>query len=375
MNEDFTLQQKSGAWYAVVSYKEDGHRKQKWIKTGVKAGSGTKRDAKTAARAAVSEWRAAVVRTAAEKTELSHVLASYIESRRGKIQGSTLAGYAHELERVFRLLPEGIHIQDVTTELIQGSLDIIRARGASENTIRHHVISLRGCFNFAMANNIIAVDPMKDITTPVPERFRGVGFYSPEEARQLLDAVKGTISEIPVTLALFLGLRRSEIAGLQWNDVDLDGNKVTIRQKKVQYTDAKGAFIIDSSSKMKTEASLRILPIPTQLRSVLESVEDRAGAVCKGHNGQPMTPTSISQGFQHAIKKAGLRRIRFHDLRHTCASLLLSAGASMKEVQVILGHSNFSTTADIYSHIDLRGKEAALSKLNDLIKEEEGSNF
>ena len=316
MNDEYTLHEKRGKWYAVVSYREDGRRKQKWLKTGIDTGPGTKRQAKAAAGHVVQEWRQALVHTAAKAAKLSNVLASYIEFRRGRIQGSTLAGYAHELERVFRLLPEDIHIQDVTTRMFQVALDKIRARGASENSIRHYVISLRGFFSFAMTNRIIAVNPMKDIVTPVPKKFRSAGFYTPDEARQLLAAVKGTISELPVTLALFLGLRRSEISGLQWCDIDLEGNKITIRQKTVQYADDKGVFIIDSSNKMKTEASLRILPIPAQLRSVLEAVEDRAGSVCKGRFGQPMTPASISQSFQHIIKQAGLRHVRFHDLRY-----------------------------------------------------------
>ncbi|MBQ6344251.1 MAG: hypothetical protein IJI41_14100, partial [Anaerolineaceae bacterium] len=121
-DESYTLHEKRGKWYAVVSYYEDGRRKQKWLSTGVTAGPGTKREAKAAARAAVSEWRQALVHTAAKAAKLSNVLASYIEFRRGRIQGSTLAGYAHELERVFRLLPEDIHIQDVTTRMFQVAL-------------------------------------------------------------------------------------------------------------------------------------------------------------------------------------------------------------------------------------------------------------
>ena len=85
-DESYTLHEKRGKWYAVVSYYEDGRRKQKWLSTGVTAGPGTKREAKAAARAAVSEWRTALVRTAAEATELTNMLAAYIQSRRGKIQ-------------------------------------------------------------------------------------------------------------------------------------------------------------------------------------------------------------------------------------------------------------------------------------------------
>lgn len=182
-----------------------------------------------------------------------------------------------------------------------------------------------------------------------------------------MDAARGTVAETPVYLALFLGLRRSEIAGLRWEDVDLEGGKVTIRHKTVQYMD-KGSLVTASSDKLKTDSSNRVLPIPDGLKEVLSSMEDKQGPVCKGYHRQAMTPDLISRAFHRAQEQAGLRHIRFHDLRHTCASLLLSAGASMKQVQVILGHSHYSTTADIYSHIDLKGKEAALDRLDNLIR-------
>lgn len=152
MNEEYgyTLHEKGGKWYAVVSYHEAGRRKQKWLKTSVTAGPGTKKTARTAARAAVSEWRAAVVRTAQERNELQVVLETFIQSlREQRLQGSTVAEYANELRRFSELLPHGIHIQDITTDMLQAGLDKIRARGVTENTVRHYVISLKRLFNFA----------------------------------------------------------------------------------------------------------------------------------------------------------------------------------------------------------------------------------
>ena len=80
-----------------------------------------------------------------------------------------------------------------------------------------------------------------------------------------------------------------------------------------------------------------------------------------------MAPQYVSNAFSALLKIAGLRKIRFHDLRHTCASLLLSSGAGMKEVQVILGHGSYMTTADIYSHIDITGKTRAIDSLSRMI--------
>ena len=119
---------------------------------------------------------------------------------------------------------------------------------------------------------------------------------------------------------------------------------------------------------MKTVYSDRTLPIPDGLYNVLLEVVNKTGPVCKHEDGRPMTPQYISSAFTKLLKKAGLRKIRFHDLRHTCASMLLSSGAGMKEVQVILGHGSYATTADIYSHIDLTGKTRAIAGLNRIIE-------
>ncbi|MBQ6344116.1 MAG: site-specific integrase [Anaerolineaceae bacterium] len=318
MNEgsEYTLHEKGGRWYAVVSYKEGERRKQKWLKTGGDAGPGTKKTARTAARAAVSEWRAAVVRTAEAKTELSAVLETFIQSlRKQRLQGSTIAGYANELRRFSELLPAGIHIQDITTEMLQQGLETIRARGVTENTIRHYTISLKRLFAFAMTKSLISFDPSQALETPTAGKYTGAGYYSADEARALLDAAKGTVSETPVYLALFLGLRRSEIAGLRWDDIDMEGGKVTVRRKTVQYMD-KGELVVTSSDKLKTDSSNRVLPIPAQLLEVLSSMDEKTGVVCKGRYGKPMSPDIISQAFRRLLIRKGLRHIRFHDLSY-----------------------------------------------------------
>ena len=81
-----------------------------------------------------------------------------------------------------------------------------------------------------------------------------------------------------------------------------------------------------------------------------------------------MQPQYLSYAFVSLLNKNGLRKIRFHDLRHTCASLLLSSGAAMKKVQVILGHGSYMTTADIYFHVDLTGKTRAITGLNNILR-------
>ena len=103
------------------------------------------------------------------------------------------------------------------------------------------------------------------------------------------------------------------------------------------------------------------------VRDVLMERSDKSGHIIKDAKGKPLAPQYLTKKFADILKRWGLRKIRFHDLRHTCASLLLQSGVDMKTVQIILGHGNYSTTADIYSHVDLTGKKEAIEKYESIL--------
>ena len=154
---------------------------------------------------------------------------------------------------------------------------------------------------------------------------------------------------------------------MYWENIDMTSRTIRVCMKAVQFCDVDGNEKIEISNQMKTVFSDRTLPIPDALFEILKEEENKTGPVCRHEDGRPMAPHYLSAAFVKLLQKAGLRKIRFHDLRHTCASLLLSSGASMKEVQVILGHGSYTTTADIYSHVDLSGKARAIAGLNQII--------
>ena len=177
--------------------------------------------------------------------------------------------------------------------------------------------------------------------------------------------------ELVVLVAAFYGLRRGEVLGLKWDAIDFERNTITIK-RTVASVNIDGKVTIIEQDSAKTKSSLRTLPLVSQFREYFLSVKEAQkenkkvcgnsydyshdGYVFVDALGRRMKPDYISSTFSVLLEKKGLKRIRFHDLRHSCASLLLANGVPMKQIQEWLGHSDFNTTANIYAHLDYSSK-------------------
>jgi len=177
----------------------------------------------------------------------------------------------------------------------------------------------------------------------------------------------------------FYGLRREEIVGLKWDAVDFEQNTISI-QFTVTACNLDGKRVIIDKKRTKNKSSRRTLPMIPVLRNKLLTMKeerDEYRKLCRNsYNtkylafvyvdevGERIKPDYITQAFGKILKKNSLRKIRFHDLRHSCASLLLANGVSMKQIQEWLGHSDFGTTANIYAHLSFDSKLSSADALN-----------
>lgn len=178
--------------------------------------------------------------------------------------------------------------------------------------------------------------------------------------------------ELIIQFAAFYGLRRGEVLGLRWDAVDLEAGTLTVRHI-VTNASIEGKQVLVQADRAKTKSSLRTLPLvdafAQRLRALKEQQEynEQVCGSCynrkyKGYlfvneMGDLILPNSVTDGFAKLLAENGLRKIRFHDLRHSCASLLLKQGVPMKQIQEWLGHSDTSTTANIYAHLDAQSKQ------------------
>ncbi|MBO5454798.1 MAG: tyrosine-type recombinase/integrase [Clostridia bacterium] len=195
-------------------------------------------------------------------------------------------------------------------------------------------------------------------------------YYNATELKELLDKTVNDPIHIVIFLAAYYGLRRSEVLGLKWSAIDFENKTVSISHKVVQ--NDKGIVGMDV---MKTKSSYRILPLIPQVEQALLAEREKqeemkrvmrrgyckkyTDYICVDAIGELIKPNYVTDHFKVVLKEHGLKSVRFHDLRHSCASLLLANGVPMKMIQDWLGHSDMGTTANIYSHIDSESKKAS----------------
>jgi integrase len=199
---------------------------------------------------------------------------------------------------------------------------------------------------------------------------------SPEEVRSFLAAVKDDRLLALYSVAIALGLRQGEALGLRWDDIDLRGGALSVR-RQLQRIDG-SLQLVD----LKTARSRRTIRLPEVLVQQLTTHrsrqdEERRLAGTRWHEyglvftttlGTPIDARNLVRWFHEHQERAGLRHIRFHDLRHTCATLLLVQGVHPRVVMEILGHSQISLTMDTYSHVIPTLQEDAAAKMNTLLQ-------
>ena len=190
-------------------------------------------------------------------------------------------------------------------------------------------------------------------------------------------------------LAAFYGLRRSEVCGLRWDAIDFEKKTVTIRHTVVQ-TKVDGSNVLIKKDRTKTKSSNRTLPLVKPFENFLLNIRDRqeinkrlCGDCYNTENeayiyvnelGELMKPNYLTQAFPLFLEKHGLRKIRFHDLRHSCATLLYANGVALKDIQEWLGHSDIATTSNIYTHLDYSSKVASANAIMGILSKNEADS-
>ena len=252
-----------------------------------------------------------------------------------------------------------------------------QSKRVKQSTILHYHALIHKALKYAVKNKQIQTNPADDAEHPKAEKYEA-SFYNSDELEKLFMAVKGKPLEIPVLFGAFYGLRRSEVVGLKWDAIDFKENTITIRHT-ITNCYVKGERVQIAKDRTKNSSSLRTLPLVPQVKERLLALQEEQKSnrkvcgscyskeykeyVCVNALGELIKPDYITDTFPKVLQKNGLRRIRFHDLRHSCASLLIANGVSMKEVQEWLGHSDFSTTANIYSHLEYKAKVASANAM------------
>lgn len=255
-----------------------------------------------------------------------------------------------------------------------------RSRPLSQRTVFHLHAVLRNALADAVREDLIVRNVAQQVQVS-PGHQEEVVPLTVEEARTLLRGARADRLYALYAVALSVGLRRGEALGLRWSDVDLDAGVLQVRQTLQRHS---GALHF---APPKTRRSRRTVPLLPSLAATLREhrerqAEERAragdawtdsGLVFTTATGTPIEPNDFSKKFVRMCERAGVRRVRLHDLRHTCASMLLAQGVPPRVVMEVLGHSAIEVTMTIYGHVMVDAQRAALAGMDELLSDDEPS--
>ena len=256
-------------------------------------------------------------------------------------------------------------------------------RGVTANTVIHYHANIRKCLQYAFQIGMIRSNPADRVERPRKEKFKSE-VYKAEELEQLFTAIQGDPAEFGVIMAAFYGLRRSEIVGLKWDAIDFENKTISI-QHTVVSTKVDGVVTDIARDRTKTKSSCRTLPLIPACEQMLKKMQkeqalnrkvcgkdyctDYLDYIYVNPMGRRIRPNFLSQHFPEFLTAHDMKRIRFHDLRHSCASLLYANGVSLKDIQEWLGHSDISTTSNIYTHLDFSSKVSSANAIVSIFPE------
>lgn len=375
--EGSVYQRKDGRWTATIDLGwEDGKRKRKTYY------GDTQREVLAkmrTGRAEQREGRNLTLPTIALETFLNAWL---IEKAGSELAPKTIDQY-QRLARLHIIPVLGKKSLDrITTMDVTRWLRAKKDSGLSAKTCNHLRGLLRNALNDAVKAGMIVRNPVM-ATEPVRGESRAISPLERDEIERLFTALEGRSEDILIRLTLSLGLRIGEALGLRWDDVDLAGERPWARGRpclRIEWTlqrvagsrvagdDAAPDATVPSvllRKRPKTPKSRRVLPIPAQIVTLLETQQERQealraaphglwadeGYVFTTELGRPLESRNVLRRFHAACARAKINRRRLHDLRHTAVTALLAQGVPMKVVSELLGHSQLATTADLYGHV------------------------
>jgi integrase len=354
---------------AVVGHRPDGTAKQELRTCATKKEAlawAAQREADVARGVAVADTR----------TTLGQYLGEWLTRSERRVRPITVAGYRWLIERwIVGTELASTPLGRLSPAAVQKWIDAIPRPASARKARAVLAIALAE----ASRLGLVAANPVSRTTAPAHTPRQGTS-WSSKEARRFLVAAEGDPYSPFWQLAVYLGMRPSEIAGLRWEAVDLDAG--TLRVERARPTAMGRTF---DSDKTKSEAGKRTLALPPALVAVLRAHKARQneqrlllgqdwpdhGLVCTGTTGAPLDQRAVQRRFVRLCAKAGVTRVRVYDSRHTATSLMLDAGADLKAASEALGHADPRITMKVYRHVRADQRARALALLADSLAPED----
>lgn len=375
-----TVHEKSNRpnYYILVRYRDEatGHKRQKWVTTDIPVRGNNKRKAEERRKEVLAEFERTGGGTVNVGRDILFTvfILLWLEQLKPSIEAVTYDTY--KMIICNQIIPffesKKLKLMEVTSQHIQQYITF-KLKSVSPNTVRKHLWNLSKCFNAAIKQKLIVFNPVKGIDMPKKIKYTGAKYYNEKQIDDLLAVMNGDPLEGIILLAVFYGLRRSELLGLKWSAVDFDNNTFDIK-----HTVVKVGKTIHKKDSAKNNSSYRTLPMTDIVIEMFNRQKARQdyyrslqpndyvdeGYVFTKETGQLFLPNYVTKRFKEILVRNNLPIIRLHDLRHSTASYLLYLGFNMKEISVWLGHGDIGITMNLYAHLDMESKRNIADTLN-----------
>jgi integrase len=355
---------KDGRWAASISL---GGRKRKTLY------GKTRKEVQEQLKAALHEQQQGKLVTG-PRQNVKQFLVYWLEDvQRPSVRLRTYQRYEMQLRR--HILPAigNMQLSKLTPQHMQAFYAQLLQHGLAPQTVRLVHAMLHKAFDYAVSVGLLARNVCDIVSLPRVEKYEARSLTL-EQVQQLLSAAKGHRVEALWILVLVTGMRRGEMLGLKWSDINLSTGVVSVQRSLV---DVKGGII---ESRPKSSKGYRSILLPAFAIEALRVHKERQIALresatqwhdgdyvfCTSH-GTPFAAANLRTMFKALLQRAGLPDIRFHDLCHSVATLLLSIGTHPKVVQELLGHGQISMTMDTYSHVMPTLQRDTMARLDDLL--------
>lgn len=374
------LEDRRGYYHIALSwFDENGQRGRRSVSTGLPVKGNKKRAEEVMRKVRMEQQELLSAMPHVADLLFADFMEQWLDIIKPSIKLTTYGGYCMNVKSVIapyfrerKTLLKKLTANDIN-DFYTEQLERVKA-----TSVHKYHANIGKALKYAVKKGMIPYTVMDKVDRPKKERFVGK-FLKQSEVVKLFEAVKGHKLELGVILGAFYGLRRAEIVGLRWESIDFEADTITIEHTVTVATlEGKKTLIVGDTT--KSNASCRTLPLVSQFKAKLLAIQDEQAmyrTLCgKSYNkaeskyiytdqlGNRINPSYLTHAFPKFLVDNGFRRMRFHDLRHSCASLLLANGVRLKQIQEWLGHSDFAITANTYAHLESNSKLAAAQAMS-----------
>ena len=317
-----------------------------------------------------------------EGLKVGEYLERWLESSvRGNVSPRTYTNYRLQVRRHLAPALGRIKLKDLTPYKVRGLYRSKLDAGLSNASVRYTHAVLHRALKQAVKWSLVPRNVAEAVDPPRVRREE-ITPLSPEQSRTFLAAASGDRFEALYVVALTCGLRQGEILGLKWSDVDLAAKTIRVNRQVQRHRDRGGLVFAEPKNASRRTVPLTDTAVEALRRHGRRQAEERmrVGSLYEdmellfaSETGTPLDAQNVvNRSFKPLLKRAGLPSIRFHDLRHTCATLLLARGVHPKLVQTLLGHASIGITMDLYSHWAPAMGDQVAAAMEDVLHSEEG---